>query len=103
MKRFAIAAALLTVAACTNEQTTATKDKVVAKVHNAVDAVTVPSYAPDTNTPPRDQQRFDQHWRDLQSFRAAQQQKAAAAAAAAQEQQQQQAQIQFVKGKKQTF
>lgn len=100
MKRFSITAAILLLAACTREQATQTRNNVVAKVHTAVDAVTAPNYAPESNTQPRDQQRFDQRWRDLQSFRAQQQMQAQQAAAAAQ---QQLAQIQFVQKQKQSF
>ena len=97
MKRF-IAAVVVVLAACPKEQATATKQKVTAKVSDAIDAVTTPNYAPETATASREQQRFDQRWRVLQSFRAAQikrQQEAAAAAAMAK--------LQFVKGVKQTF
>ena len=98
MKRFLALALALAAAACTKEQATATKEKVSAKVTHAFEGVTTPNYAAETETAPREQQRFDQRWRALQSFRAAaekrQQQQAVAAAVQ---------NIHFIHGVKQSF
>lgn len=89
---------LLTLAAgCTKEQAKQTTEqakekahKVASKVADAVDDVGVPVGGPPDDPKAREQERFDEKWRQLQSFRAQQ----AAAAAAQQQQQQQQAQAQ---------
>jgi len=86
-----------------------TTAKVAQKVQEAFDDVSTPVGKPDPNAAKqREQERFDQRWRELQSFRA--QQQAAAAAQQQQQQQQQQQkaaeqalQIAFVTGKKETF
>jgi lipoprotein-anchoring transpeptidase ErfK/SrfK len=100
-----LAVALLMLAACTREKAHEVKESVKGTAHSVAtrvsDAVTAPNYAPETTTVPRDQQRFDQRWRVLQSFREAQ-----IAAQQKQEQQKQDekvASIQFVTGKKQSF
>lgn len=72
-------------------------------VAKAVDAVTIPAFAPDPAAKTREQQRFDQRWRQLQSFqllRQQQQQKQQQEQAAAA---QQLANLQFVTGQKQSF
>lgn len=98
MKRFCAAAILILAASCSKEQAKQAKQTVTTKVTNAIDAVTTPNYAPETETAPREQQRFDQRWRMLQSFRAAalQRQQQQAAANAVQN-------IHFVTGVKQSF
>jgi lipoprotein-anchoring transpeptidase ErfK/SrfK len=124
MKRILIfAATLLLVVACSREHSTDTKtivktaaQKVTEKVSDAFD-VSTPMGAKDVPPTPQqlEQQRFDQQWRQLQSFKAhqaaaaAQQQQAAAQQQAAQQQaaQQQAAQaplnVQIVHGKKESF
>ena len=81
---------------CTKEEakhtTEAAKEKahnVATKVADAVDDIGVPAGGPPDDAKAREQERFDEKWRQLQSFREQQ-----AAAAAAQQQQQQQAQAQ---------
>ena len=116
----------LVVAACSREVATNAKDNVkhaasnvASKVADAADDVAAPfgKNSDAVNQQAREKERFDQHWRELQSFRAQQiaqeQQQQQAAAQAAQEQQQQQQQqqqaaasapnIQFVSGQKETF
>lgn len=99
-RRVALVAIVLVIAACTKEKAKETKDKVVAKVADAVDDIRAPFGGPPDNPQAREQERFDQKWRQLQSFKAMQakrqQQQQSAAAAAAQN-------IQFVKGQKQSF
>lgn len=123
MRNLFIAAGMaVVVAACSREATTNAKNdvkhaasKVASKVADAADDVSAPfGKGKDTvSEQQREKERFDQHWRDLQSFRAQQAAQAAAQqqAAAAQQQQaaQQQAaaaaepQIQFVAGQKEKF
>lgn len=76
-------------------------EKVKQKVSDALD-VTVPVVGPSDNPQAREQQRFDERWRQLQSFRAQQaarqaQEQAAATTAA------QLPLIQFVSGQKESF
>lgn len=102
MRRMIIAVTVLVLAACSREKATQVGESVKGTAKSVAtkvtDAVTIPNYAPEVQNTPREQQRFDQRWRQLQSFRAAQ------VAAAQQEQAQQLAQqIQFVKGQKQSF
>lgn len=114
------AAMVLIAAGCSREVATNAKDnvkhaasKVASKVADAADDVAVPFGKNNdaVNQQQREKERFDQHWRDLQSFRAQQAAQAAAqqqaAQQAAQQQQQQQqaaaAQIQFVSGQKEKF
>ena len=79
-----VTAALLAVAvACSREQAHQTKETVKAKVHDAFEAA-VPTTGTD-DAAAREKERFDQQWRQLQSFRAQQ-------AQIAQQQQQQQRQ-----------
>jgi lipoprotein-anchoring transpeptidase ErfK/SrfK len=107
MKKMMAAAAILLAAACSKEQAHNASESVKGTAKSVAqkvsDAVTTPNYAPETSTQPREQQRFDQKWRDLQSFKA--QQQAAAQQAAAQQAAQQQAaaQLQFVHGQKESF
>ena len=81
-------------AGCTKEEAKQTTEKakekaqnVAAKVTDAVDDVGVPFGGPPDDPKAREQQRLDEQWRQLQSFREQQ----AAIAAAQQQQQQQQA------------
>jgi lipoprotein-anchoring transpeptidase ErfK/SrfK len=108
--------AMVMVAACTREQAHETKDraqnaasKVVQKVADTFDASTpLGTKEPAPTQQEIEKQRFDQQWRQLQSFRA---QQAAQAAAAQQQalqqqaaQQQQQAlNLNIVHGKKESF
>ena len=126
MRNLFIAAGMaLVVAACSREVATDAKDnvkhaasKVASKVADAADDVAAPFGKNNdaVNQQEREKERFDQRWRQLQSFRAQQaaqqqqQQQAAAQAAQQQQQQQQQQQaaasalnIQFVSGQKETF
>ena len=90
---------LLLMAACTKEQAKQAGRNVASQVSNAVDDITAPMGAAD-DVKQRERERFDQQWRQLQSFRIWQQQQI-------QQQQQQQAaavpQIQFLTGQKQSF
>jgi lipoprotein-anchoring transpeptidase ErfK/SrfK len=79
MKTTAVAALLVVAAACSREQAHQAKEsaqnatqKVAQKVQDAFDA-TVPLGKPD-DPAAREQQRFDQRWRQLQSFKIKQQQ-----------------------------
>src|SRR5437773_1382217 len=106
MKKTAILVALL-FAACSREQAHRAKQSVQQKVEKVQDAfdVSAPMGKPDPKdvAQQRERERFDQRWRQLQSFReqqaraAAQQQAQAAAAAAAEPK------ITFVTGGKETF
>jgi lipoprotein-anchoring transpeptidase ErfK/SrfK len=106
MKKLAVAALLVVASACSREtkQSAQTATQNVAnKVRDAFEA-TVPLGKPD-DPAAREQQRFDQRWRQLQSFKA--QQAAQQAAQQQQTAQQQQAQpakpLQFVAGGKETW
>lgn len=82
-------AALLSLAlACSREQAHQTTEKAKDAVQNvatrAADEVNVPFGGPKDDPKAREQQRFDEQWRQLQSFR---EQQAAQAAAVAQQQQ----------------
>jgi lipoprotein-anchoring transpeptidase ErfK/SrfK len=107
MRKMMAAAAIVLAAACSKEQAHNASESVKGTAKSVAqkvsDAVTTPNYAPETSTQPREQQRFDQKWRELQSFKA--QQRAAAQQAAAQQAAQQQAaaQLQFVHGQKESF
>src|SRR5258706_14849039 len=88
MKRtISLTALLFIVLACSREQTHQAKTKVqqnIKKVHDAFEAdAPYGTDGPDAARQ-REQARFDQRWRELQSFRA--QQAAVAAAMAAQQQ-----------------
>jgi lipoprotein-anchoring transpeptidase ErfK/SrfK len=93
---------LLLGVACSKQEVKEQTAKVSEKVSGAVDDVAAPFRGREEVTQQqREQQRFDERWRELQSFRAAQlqqqqaaQQKAAAAA---------KLNIQFVTGAKETF
>jgi lipoprotein-anchoring transpeptidase ErfK/SrfK len=102
MKRTIIALGILALAACTREKAHEVKESVKGTAKTVAtrvsDAVTTPSYAPETQTSPREQQRFDQRWRVLQSFKQQLQ-----VAQQKREQAQQLANIQFITGKKQSF
>lgn len=107
MNRRTIAGAVILFAACqqaheAKESAKGTVQSVASKVSNAVEAVTTPNYAPERPAAPRDQQRLDQKWRELQSFRAKQEIQRQQQAQQ-QLQQQQQLQIQFVQKQKQSF
>jgi lipoprotein-anchoring transpeptidase ErfK/SrfK len=99
MKRTTTAFLMLLLAACSREQAHQAKLKVVEKVSNAVDDITVPLGTPETPQE-RERERFDQQWRQLQSFKAQQ-----AAIAARQQQQAREAaqSIQFVARGKESF
>jgi len=94
MKKLAISLLLVATVACTREQAHQTKETVKTKVRDAFEAA-VPSTGTEDTTK-REQERFDEQWRQLQSFRAQQQ----AQQQAQLQQQQQQAQpgqtLQFV-------
>ena len=101
-------AILLVVAAvaCTRERATDVKNTTTSavknaatKVHDAFDISTPTGGAPD-NPQEREKERFDQRWRDLESFR---QQQAAQAQRQAQQAQARAANIKFVTGAKETF
>jgi len=103
-KKLALAALLAVAFGCSREQAHQTKETVKEKVQNVFE-VAVPAKGTDDATK-REQERFDEQWRQLQSFRAQQQ------AQLAQQQQQQQQQaaqeqpLQFVartKKSKETF
>jgi lipoprotein-anchoring transpeptidase ErfK/SrfK len=108
MKRILVLAAIaVVVLGCNQEKRAETKEKVASaaskvadKVQDAFDPSTPIGKADPNEAKAREQQRFDQQWRQLQSFRnqqaAQQQQQAQQAAAVA-------ANIQFVSGQKQTF
>jgi len=101
-KKMATAALLAVALACTREQAHQTKETVKQKVQNVFEAA-VPDRGAD-DAAKREQERFDEQWRQLQSFRA--QQQAQAQAAAQQQAAQQALQIQFVtrtKKSKETF
>jgi lipoprotein-anchoring transpeptidase ErfK/SrfK len=121
MKRLIILAiAALAAVACSREQTNETKTraqnaatKVVQKVSDTLD-VSAPIGGKVKETPPTqqelDRQRFDQQWRQLQSFRAqqaaqaaAQQQQQAAAQQAAQQTSTQPLNVKIVHGMKESF
>jgi lipoprotein-anchoring transpeptidase ErfK/SrfK len=113
MKKIAILAMAVAVAACSREKATNVKNTTTSAVKNAAtkvgDAfdVSAPIGGTPDNPQEREKQRFDQQWRDLQSFKAqqAQQQQAQQQAAAA-AQAQAVAQIHIVprtKGMKETF
>lgn len=103
--------AIVTAFACQHpvEKAKSTASKVKDTVSSAVDDITAPVGPPD-NARQREQERFDQRWRQLQSFRA-QQLKQQQQQLQQQQQQQQQTQtaasppqpIQFVSGVKETF
>ncbi|HEY4640644.1 MAG TPA: L,D-transpeptidase [Thermoanaerobaculia bacterium] len=85
-KKMAVAALLAVAIGCSREQAHQTKETVQQKVQNVFEAA-VPSQGAD-DTAGREKERFDEQWRQLQSFRAQQQAKLQ------QQQQQQQAQQQ---------
>ena len=70
-KKMATAALLAVALACSREQAHQTKETVKQKVQNVFEAA-VPDKGAD-DTAKRDQERFDEQWRQLQSFRAQQQ------------------------------
>src|SRR5262249_17576243 len=103
-----LAAMLILAAACTKEEATRKTEKAAAKVVATVQDVfeaSAPMGKPDARDAAqqreRERERFDQQWRALQSFRAAQE--AAAAALRAAQQAVAGPQINFVTGKKETF
>jgi lipoprotein-anchoring transpeptidase ErfK/SrfK len=89
MKKMAIATLLAVAVGCSREQAHQTKETVKTKVQDVFEAA-VPSTGKD-DPAQREKERFDEQWRQLQSFRAQQQ---AQAAQQQQQQQQQQAQAQ---------
>src|SRR5882757_4315099 len=97
-KKWMSAALLAAAVACSREQAHQTKETVKTKVRDAFEAA-VPSTGTEDNTK-REQERFDEQWRQLQSFRAQQQAAQQAQQQAQLQQQQQQAQpgltLQFV-------
>jgi lipoprotein-anchoring transpeptidase ErfK/SrfK len=119
MKRLSILAiAALAAVACSREQAHETKtraenvtNKVVQKVSDSLDVSTpLGGKEPPPTQQDLDRQRFDQQWRQLQSFRAqqaaqaaAQQQQAAAAQQAAQQTSTQPLNVQIVHGMKESF
>src|SRR5438067_3143561 len=104
MRNLFIAAGMaVVVAACSREATTNAKEdvkhaarKVAGKVADAADDVSAPfgKGKDAVSQQQREKERFDQHWRELQSFRAQQAAQAAAQQQAAAAQQQQAAQQQ---------
>jgi lipoprotein-anchoring transpeptidase ErfK/SrfK len=100
---FVVLALVATALGCSKEKVAATKAKVAQKVHDAFDA-SAPLGRPDPNAAQtREQQRFDQQWRQLQSFAAARAQKEAQQQAAQQAAATAAINIQFVTGKKESF
>jgi len=103
MKKMAIAALLAVAVGCSREQAHQTKETVKTKVQDVFEAA-VPSAGKD-DPAQREKERFDEQWRQLQSFRAQQE----AQRVAQQQQQQQEAAeqpLQFVartKKSKETF
>jgi len=103
MKKMAIATLLAVAVGCSREQAHQTKETVKAKVQDVFEAA-VPSAGKD-DPAQREKERFDEQWRQLQSFRAQQE----AQRVAQQQQQQQEAAeqpLQFVartKKSKETF
>ncbi|HEX9162375.1 MAG TPA: peptidoglycan-binding domain-containing protein, partial [Thermoanaerobaculia bacterium] len=108
MKRFlAVAMAVAVLGACSREQVQQKAKTVTAKVKDAADDVAVPFGGKRDDAASRERERFDQHWRQLVSFRAQQQ------AAAKQQAEAQQratapppappANFQFVSNKKESF
>src|ERR1043165_2675056 len=115
-KRLIAATMVLVAAACSREtakeKVHETATKVAKKVADAADDVSAPFGRNEAvNQQQREKERFDQRWRELQSFRAQQaapaaaQQQAAAQQAAAQQQAAaaSQAKINFVSGQKEKF
>jgi lipoprotein-anchoring transpeptidase ErfK/SrfK len=85
MKRTLLAILVVTVAAaCSKEVVKQKTATVAAKVKSAADDITAPFGGKPDDPKAREQERFDQRWRDLQSFRAAQQQRQRQTAAPAQ-------------------
>src|SRR5438270_838808 len=109
MKRTISLTALLFIAlACSGEQTQQAKAQVhekMRKVHDAFEADAPYGTDGPEAAKQREQARFDQRWRELQSFKAQQQAAAAAAAAAQQPPEAPEQQIQFAPpgAKKESF
>ena len=108
-KKLAAAALLAVAVACSREQAHQTKETVKTKVQDAFEAA-VPSAGAD-DTAGREKERFDEQWRQLQTFRAQQQakldqQQAQQQQAQQQQQAEQEKQILFIprtKKSKETF
>jgi lipoprotein-anchoring transpeptidase ErfK/SrfK len=108
-KSFIAATMVLVAAACSREtakekvQQTATK--VAKKVTDAADDISAPwsRNKEAVSQQQREKERFDQRWRELQSFRAQQQAAAQAAQAAAQQAAASEPKINFVSGQKEKF
>jgi len=105
-KRLIAATMVLVAAACSREtakeRVHETATKVAKKVADTADDVSAPFSRKEViDQQAREKERFDQRWRELQSFRA--QQAAQAQAAAAQQAAASAPKINFVSGKKETF
>lgn len=87
---------------CSREEATQKTTSAVQKVSNAADDVTTPLGRPD-NAQERERERFNEQWRQLQSFRAQQQAQQQAQQAAAAASAQPPANFRFVTGQKETF
>ena len=104
-KKLAILLIVVAVA-CTRERAIDVKNTTTSAVKNAANKVqdafdiSTPVAGPPDNPQEREKERFDQRWRDLESFR---QQQAAQQEAQRQAQQARVANIKFVKGAKETF